>query len=117
MYPYRDALETVGHTVTSRWLREREEATYANVTEQYRLACALDDIHDVRSSELVVLDTFDVTPRGGREFEMGVAITLGIPVIVVGPFRNVFHRLAWKHFEGDNAWTDVVNFLKNVKRD
>ena len=113
LYPYRDALEAAGHSLTSRWLNQHAEEEAPQRTEQHRIARALQDLSDVRSSELLILDTFDITPRGGREFEMGIAIAYGIPVVLVGPMRNVFHRLAWRHFE---TWEETLDFLKDVKR-
>mgnify|MGYP003393214583 FL=1 len=113
LYPYRDALEAAGHVITSHWLREAPDAAYATVTEGYRTACGLEDIGDVKAAELFILDTIDVTPRGGREFEAGFALAHGIPIILVGPMRNVFHRLVWRHFE---TWEEALTFLKDVKR-
>ncbi len=112
LLPWRDALRAQGYEVTSRWLDESKDVTYATVDEAYRLACALRDCDDVRHAEALIVDTFDVSERGGREFEAGLAYALGIPLFIVGPFRNVFHRLALRHFED---WEACLRFFRLLR--
>ena len=67
------------------------------------------DVKEVNHSDLMLLDTWDESPRGGREFEFGYAYQMGIPVWVVGPMRNVFHRLADIRFA---EWWEVIQVLE-----
>lgn len=72
----------MGHMVTSRWLLE-EGVSYQS---------ALRDMREIREADLLIIDTVDVTERGGREWEIGYAQALGKPIVKVGPNRNVFHQ-------------------------
>ena len=89
--PIRKGLEAVGHTVVARWLDETPVAT-PEATHWGKLA--VEDLLDVRAAQIFVLDTRTMTPRGGREVELGVALERGMPVYIVGPQRNVYHYLA-----------------------
>ena len=107
-----ERLHDMGHTVTSTWLTEPSNVNYTNVTEGYRMCCALRDRYDIRHSHIVVLDTIDETPRGGREWEGGICSTEGIPFVIVGPFRNVFHRQCLRHF---TEWEEALQFFKEIR--
>lgn len=106
-------LQNAGHQIVSTWLMEHPGASYAGVTEGYRLACGLVDKEEISRAALFILDTIDESPRGGREVEFGIALAQGIPVIIVGPMRNVFHRLAFRHFE---EWSKALSFIGQVNR-
>ena len=109
LYPIKHQLEKLGFEVISSWLHESKDVAYSSATEGYLLSCAIRDMADIRESSLFILDTLDVTPRGGREVELGLAIAGGKYIILVGPLRNVFHRLAHQRFE---TWKDCLEFLK-----
>jgi nucleoside 2-deoxyribosyltransferase len=111
LLPIVEQIKAIGHSVTSSWLKEPKASTYANVTDGYRLACAIQDMTDIREASLVIIDTNDLSPRGGREFEMGYAIARGIPCMIVGPNRTVFHRLALHRFE---TWEEAIKGLKEL---
>lgn len=113
LFPWRDKVKELGHTVTSSWLREHRDAPdHTTQTSDYTDAelrgFALRDFDELSDSDLIIVDTFDVTPRGGREVEMGYIFGSNKKVWVVGPKRNVFHQLAHRHFE---HWGEVVNAL------
>ena len=74
---------------------------------------ALRDLAEIRSADLIIVDTFDVTERGGREVEFGFALGRfqGIETWIVGPMRNVFHRLADLVFDD---WAQALEFLTPV---
>lgn len=97
LLPYRDQLQKMGYVVASRWLTEPENktvsATLAGYDEDYLRAVAARDLEDILTSEIFILDTLDVTERGGREVEFGVALRSEKRIYLVGPKRNVFHRL------------------------
>ena len=98
----RDRLIVAGLTVNSTWLDAPEDVTYAKPEAPYG-QIARKDLDEVDAADLLILDTLDVTPRGGREFEAGYAVGRGKPVLVVGPARNVFHHL-FLRFE---SWDDL----------
>ena len=74
---------------------------------------AVRDAGEVRHSDLLILDTLDVNPRGGREVEYGVALANGLALWVVGPKRNVFHYLAQRQFD---HWDGAIVELRQIKR-
>ena len=56
---------------------------------------------ELSEADFLILDTLDETRTGGREVEFGHALAWGIPVIRVGPARNLFHHRARRVY---NAW-------------
>lgn len=106
-------LNEMGHQVISRWLQERTGAAYNTSSEPYLLGCAVVDIEDIRQAEAFIIDTIDETPRGGREVELGLALARGIPTFLVGPRRNVFHRLVTCQF---SDWGQAINFFGQMVR-
>lgn len=100
MRAYRDDLEDLGHTVTSRWINghhQMAEATMftAGAPEEVN-RFALEDLEDLRAADLVI--NFTEVPRsgnnrGGRHVEFGMAHALGLGLIIVGHRENVFHYL------------------------
>lgn len=113
LIPHARRLEAAGHEITSDWLYEAENAFYGTVTDGYRLACGLGDLQGIKDASLVLLDTIDQTPRGGREVEFGVALGHGIPVIRIGPERNVFHKLVFKSFA---TWGEALPEIEAIHR-
>lgn len=124
MYPIRDTLNSIGYTVTSTWLDEQQNdkapgavaTTIAEAMKKYEgtkdadyLSYAVRDVVDIDRSNFLIVDTFDITPRGGREVEVGYAMGTGKPFFVVGPERNVFHKLAKGNF---TSWDSAIEFLK-----
>lgn len=110
--PYADKLWAMGHEVVSTWLNE--VAKPAQMTrEEFWRKLAVKDLAEVNAADLLVIDTFDVTPRGGREVEFGFA--LGCfqrkTIYLVGPVRNVFHTLADRQFDD---WDALLATLPNL---
>lgn len=100
-------LESRGHEVTSSWLDERHELTAGSVgaaldaSPEYLRKHIAGDILDVARSDVLVLLTGSFMAQagipgplhtGGRHVETGVALALDIPVVVLGPPENIFHR-------------------------
>lgn len=83
----------------SRWLNAETKALEKPV--EYRVRAALMDEEDICRSDLFVQFCHDgISPRGGREVELGIAIANHIPVWVVGERRNTFqfHPRVENHF-------------------
>lgn len=104
--PIRDSIWKLGHEVVSTWLDEVAVPETMDQETWYK-KLAFRDLAEIRSADMLLLDTLDETPRGGREVEFGFALGRfqGIEIWVIGPVRNVFHRLADRHFE---AWEDAL---------
>lgn len=100
MRPIRDRIWALGHEVVSTWLDEVKHPETMD-TETFYKKLALRDLAEIRSADLIIVDTIDETPRGGREVELGFALGRfqGIEIWTVGPMRNVFHRLADEIFD------------------
>ena len=70
------------------------------------------DVLELLDSEAIILDTFDVTPRGGREVEWGAFVFGKVRFgYVVGPKRNVFHELATKQFD---IWEQCIDYFEGI---
>lgn len=108
-------LEELGMQVTSRWIEENPKAT--------RLQRALYDVEDLKIANVLVRysdATIDQlhTPgnmmaaklvTGARHTETGMALMLGIPVIVIGGPQNVFDFLPQvKHLETTQQMLDYL---------
>ena len=72
---------------------------------------AIKDLTEIRSADLLVVDTFMPSETGGKEVELGFGLGLfqSKLVYIVGPLRNVFHYLADANFL---SWED---FLKDME--
>jgi len=97
-----DELTRIGFTVTSTWLEEKHEINDGTTGAATDLPAeqvdkhAMDDLYDISQSDMLVLFTEGATGHrggGGRHVETGYALSLGLPVLVVGEPENVFHRL------------------------
>ena len=87
-------LTTNGHTITTRWWDHRDvpgyrsptcsEEEFAELAEQATL-----DLEGVTMADVFVLLNTGVSE--GKAVEMGYALSLGIPIICVGPRSNLFH--------------------------
>ena len=90
----RDALAERGIGCTSRWLEE--EPSLGDVPEEKKRRVAGMDALEVRRAQALVLWNPPEKHRqgtGGCHVEVGMALALGIPVLVVGGGSNVFHWL------------------------
>lgn len=99
----RDAIRLMGYEVSSSWM----DTEYPE-TSSPEIMCteAKRDILEVADTDYFILDTLDESITGGREVELGVALTIGASILHVGPKRNVFHYLPMvQHFEDWDAVT------------
>jgi hypothetical protein len=111
----RDTIHELGvGKVVGTWLDEEVAAPadptvaigYGSLlTPREARVYALRDMVEVASADVLILDTIDVNPRGGREVEFGLALADGIAVWVVGPQRNVFHYLSHRVFP---TWSEAI---------
>jgi hypothetical protein len=96
----RDLLESTGRfRVKSRWLdsgtgrSEEGRLGSLNTEPSSYVAFAVEDLEDIRSSELVLSFTDGRPARGGRHTEFGYALALGKRMVLIGPREHVFHSL------------------------
>lgn len=117
--PYVTQLRGMGHIVTSEWLNEElkpgkkveETATHLYTSEELR-GFAIRDVGNLFNSTGIIVDTFDVTPRGGREVEYGAFVFGPVPLgYIVGPKRNVFHELATQVFP---TWEICLDYFLSI---
>lgn len=104
--PIRDQLRAMGYTVRSHWLDETTEC-WGNPH-----ACLLQvtrDITDINGSDMIILDTVDVTTYGNSYTEWGVGLGRMMRKYLVGPPRNHYHYLAMKIFPD---WDECFQFLQ-----
>ena len=108
-------LQKRGIRVTSRWIVENPHAT--------RLQRALYDVEDIKIANVLVrysdatVDELHVEGKsmpaklvtGARHTEMGMALMLGIPTIVIGGPQNVFDFLPQvKHLHNTEQMLDYL---------
>lgn len=84
MRRWRSRLESVGHTITSRWLDEIPGCPLSEYAEQ--------DLEDIRVSQVLLLHSKEGV-RGGRHVEFGYALARGVHCVVIGRLQNIFHDL------------------------
>jgi hypothetical protein len=101
-----ERLRGAGYTITSSWVHAPTSADYRMGTDPVLEAREADrDRREVLISDILIVDTLDESVTGGREVEVGLALGKGLTVYVVGPVRNVFHRLADQAF---GSWDELV---------
>lgn len=101
----RGFLRSLGHTVSSSWMDTAQDYPVEGPVPTYNVGDEHIDLQEIRKADLLIIDTLDVNPTGGREFECGFAHALGKPFVVVGPLRNVFHRIAVAHY---GSWGELL---------
>ena len=98
---YASDLVERGHTVSASWLTRKETKDFDEFDSIRSVAfyqpVAARDLSDIRHSDVIV--TFSERPggeqksRGGRHVELGVALALQKPVVMVGDGEHIFHTL------------------------
>lgn len=84
--------------------------------EEFHKKLAIKDLCEISAADLLILDTFVMSSRGGASNEFGFALGAhqGKLVWIVGPERSVFHQLADRRF---NSWADCVAFLEHFGKE
>jgi hypothetical protein len=120
---YRKILESLGHVVTSRWLRGNHQMPDLTGEEPLEIyhdkevqRFALEDLQDIYAADAIVCFTEpprSTATRGGRHVEFGIALERGMPIFVVGPRENVFYYLdAVHHFLDFDRFRDYLETVK-----
>ena len=110
-----DQIWRKGHTVVSSWLNETAKPELMTKQEFWK-KLAIKDLAEVKQADLIIVDTLDITPRGGREVEYGFALAhfQTKNAWIVGPIRNVFHELADRRFD---SWEEALEAIPSVAND
>jgi len=105
-------LQTAGHEIVSRWVQgnhqiddedlnpvcwqKSRQVGYSAHRDNERARFAIEDWEDLHQADVLVCFTEpprSTNSRGGRHVEFGIALSLRLRVIIVGPRENVFHCL------------------------
>ena len=93
-------LQALGHTIVSRWSRPDDDHVLPTglseqASDDARRRFALEDMEDLHKANCLILlgEPPRNNSRGGHLVEFGVALGLGLRVMVVGPRGTVFHCL------------------------
>jgi nucleoside 2-deoxyribosyltransferase len=86
-------IERAGAVVCTDWFLEAESDLH-ELSDDVRQSRAERDISHVRNCDILVM-LAGGGARGGRHFEFGFAMALGIPCWIVGEREHIFHWLPW----------------------
>ena len=115
---YAKELEAAGYEITSTWLHERKGASteLTQLSNRFLREHAAIDLRDIEAADAVVFFSVgptELTKRGGRHVEFGLAYALGKKIVVCGPKENIFHYLDDViHF---NNFEDLLKAVKEGK--
>lgn len=103
---YRDELQSVGLTVTSRWLDlHGETSDLAAYDAETMSRFAVEDLEDIYQADVLIAFTERPTvgyTSGGRHVEVGYALAHEKPVLIVGHPENIFYQM------GVTSLTDIT---------
>ena len=94
MRELRDVLEGYGHEVASRWIDDPDAYDAARLDSDPD-GCgdfAARALADICAADTLISFTGD-GGKGGRHVEFGLAIRLGLRLVIAGPREHVFHAL------------------------
>jgi hypothetical protein len=106
-------LQTLGHTVTSRWHQGIAKPAHPrdrSAVSQELARVAEQDLHDIDQAEGVILFTeYGKHFAGGRHVEAGYALALSKRLFIAGPRENVFYHLP--QVVQASTWQELVKQL------
>lgn len=91
---YAETLAEHGHQSTASWIHvNKDDAVETFYKERWEHAEA--DLDDICGSEVLICfsETDGGRARGGKHFEVGYALAIGLMVIIVGTKEIIFHEL------------------------
>ena len=106
----RAQLRRMGFSVSASWLDESYEED-ADATDEVKQANADRDLQEVWKANAFILDTLDESVTGGREVELGAALTGYKTFYLVGPPRNIFHYAPDFKFD---SWAELYAHLEEL---
>jgi hypothetical protein len=113
-----EELEDDGLVISSSWLHHVGSSTAVDPRTPDAGRTADQDLHDLRASDvcLVFAEPTGAASggRGGRHVELGIAIELGLHIIVLGEPEHIFHALPSIWVSHD--WCEVRQRLRKLAR-
>jgi hypothetical protein len=106
-------LGPLGFNISANWLLGEHEAADGNATAEDQMEWAEMDMEDILASDLFIAHTEapdSVYGRGGRHVELGIAIAMKIPVVLIGPRENVFCHM--EQVEQFDTWEGYLATLR-----
>jgi nucleoside 2-deoxyribosyltransferase len=110
---YAKLLRAKGFEVTSSWLTQLDDKTFATIKEAR--AVATRDLFDMDDADAMIAFTESEPTRGGHHVEFGYAIGMGMPVVIVGPIENVFHTM--RRYTRFDTFREALLYLTSHKND
>jgi len=94
-------LEQAGHVITSRWLQQKYKPI-EKWDEKNKQRIAAEDYNDVMDSDVLILISGNKKYPGGKFVEAGIALGVGIRIIVLGHRENML------------LWHPSISIFKNI---
>jgi len=98
MLGVQDVLTAIGHTITSQWINDPENAMGygiggSNLSTDSCSQRAKVDMQNLYDADMFLLFTTGNLSRGGRHTELGMALAWKKSICIIGPPEHVFHSL------------------------
>lgn len=111
---YSKDLEAAGAELSCRWLANDNPALNGSHLEPALRGgeLAAMDLEDLRLADVCIAFTEEPDSpqgRGGRHTELGIAIGLGLRIVLIGPREHVFHCLP--EIEHYQSWPEAASAL------
>ena len=108
--PLADKLWQSGYEIVSTWINETKRPSEMDMTLFHR-KLAIKDLAEVKSADLLIVDTLDSRSGGGKSVEFGFALGKFQTTLIyrVGPATNVFHQLVDGAFDN---WDQLIDYLE-----
>lgn len=91
---YAKLLSEQGHINTASWIYVNQNDP-SETFHKERWEYAENDMADIRETDILVCfsETDGGRARGGKHFETGYAVAIGLEIIIVGSKEIIFHEL------------------------
>lgn len=103
-------LETLGHTVVSRWHRQHIATADSRLPISQLRRYAQEDILDIERSDLFILFTTETDTHHAAQVELGMAIQMDKSLLIVGQRRNIYHQV----LPAVPDWPTAITFLATL---
>ena len=109
MVPYAEELRNAGNLITSNWIYGDHDLVDPEHRRHWTTDLGTDDAVDPEAQPIAIEDyrtlveattivffsekPSNPTPRGSRHVEFGIALSLDMEILVIGPRENLFHTM------------------------
>ena len=121
---YADQLAQAGHKLTSKWIHGEAHLVPWKYRKNWTTDLGNDEEVDPHAEPIAIQDYNDLVeadtivffsekpsepqPRGSRHVEFGIALSMGMDILVIGPRENLFHTMP-----GIRHWANWTDFQDN----